>query len=168
MDHTTILVDLLKLPFGWHLARIKCLAYIIVALFKIKTVNLTEIATAFPGTAEMESPYKRLQRFFKHVDIKPSLLATFVVAFLPDETYTLSIDRTNGMLGCFPINFLVLSVVHEGIAFPILWLFLPKKGNSNTTERIELLEKFIHIFGVDTIDRLLGDREFIGETWFAY
>jgi hypothetical protein len=105
---------------------------------------------------------------FKHVDIKPSLLATFVVAFLPDETYTLSIDRTNGMLGCFPINFLVLSVVHEGMAFPILWLLLPKKGNSNTTERIELLEKFIHIFGVDTIDRLLGDREFIGETWFAY
>ena len=53
MDHTTILVDLLKLHFGWHLARIKCLAYIIVALFKIKTVNLTEIATAFPGTAEI-------------------------------------------------------------------------------------------------------------------
>ena len=69
MDHTTILVDLLKLHFGWHLARIKCLAYIIVALFKIKTVNLTEIAPAFPGTAEIESHYKRLQRFFKQVDM---------------------------------------------------------------------------------------------------
>ena len=46
--------------------------------------------------------------------------------------------------------------------------FLPKKGNSNTKERIELLEKFIQIFGVEKIDRLLGDREFIGETWFAY
>ena len=168
MDHTTILVDLLKLHFGWHLARIKCLAYIIVALFKIKTVNLTEIAPAFPGTAEIESHYKRLQRFFKQVDLKPSLMATFVVAFLPYETYPLSIDRTNWMLGCFHINFLVLSVVHEGIAFPILWLFLPKKGNSNTKERIELLEKFIQIFGIEKIDRLLGAREFIGETWFAY
>ena len=168
MDHTTILVDLLKLHFGWHLARIKCLAYIIVALFKIKTVNLTEIAPAFPGTAEIESHYKRLQRFFKQVDIQPSLMATFVVAFLPYETSTLSIDRTNWMLGCFHSTFLGLSVVHEGIAFPIVWLFLPKKGNSNTKERIELLEKFIQIFGVEKIDRLLGDREFIGETWFAY
>jgi len=30
-------------------------------LFKIKTVNLTEIAPAFPGTAEIESHDKRLQ-----------------------------------------------------------------------------------------------------------
>jgi hypothetical protein len=94
-----MLVNLLKLHFGWHLARIKCLAYIIVALFKIKTVTLTEVATAFPGTAEIESHYKRLQRFFKQVDSKPNLIATFVVAFLPYETYTLSIDRTNWMLG---------------------------------------------------------------------
>jgi len=168
VDHTTMLVNLLKLHFGWHLARIKCLAYIIVALFKIKTVTLTEVATAFPGTAEIESHYKRLQRFFKQVEIKPSLIATFVVAFLPYETYTLSMDRTNWMLGCFPINFLVLSVVHEGIAFPIFWLFLHKKGNANTKERIELIDKFIRVFGIEKIDRLLGDREFIGETWFAY
>ena len=163
-----MLVDLLKLHFGWHLARIKCLAYILVALFKVKTVNLTEIATAFPGTAEIESHYKRIQRFFKQVDIKPSVIATFVVAFLPYETYTLSIDRTNWMFGCFNINFLVLSVVHEGIAFPLFWSFLHKKGNSNTKERIQLLDTFIEVFGVEKIACLLGDREFIGKKWFAY
>ncbi len=168
MDHTTMLVDLLKFHFGWHLARIKCLAFIIVALFKVKTVNLTEVATAFPGTAEIESHYRRIQRFFKQIDMKPSVIATFVVAFLPYETYTLSLDRTNWMFGCFNINFLVLSVVHEGIAFPLFWLFLPKKGNSNTAERIKLLEKFIEVFGVEKIDCLLGDREFIGKKWFAY
>ena len=75
MDHTTRFVDVLKLHFGWHLARIKCLAYIIITLFKVKTVNLTEIATAFPGPAEIESSYKQIQRFFKQVDIKPSLIA---------------------------------------------------------------------------------------------
>jgi hypothetical protein len=72
------------------------------------------------------------------------------------------------MLGCFNINFLVLSVVHEGIAFPVLWLFLQKKGNSNTKERMQLIDRFIQVFGVEKIDCLLGDREFIGETWFAY
>jgi len=132
-----MLVNLLKLHFGWPLARIKCLPSIIVALFKVKTVTRTEVATAFPGTAEMESHDKRLQRFLKHVEIKPSLLATLVVALLPYDTSTLSRDRPKGMLGCFPINFLVLSVVHEGIAFPIFWLFL----HNNTYANYEKLKE---------------------------
>jgi len=72
------------------------------------------------------------------------------------------------MLGCFPINFLVLSVVHQGTAFPIFWTFLPKKGSSNTEERIELLNRFIAHFGTLKIDCLLAEREFIGKEWFGY
>src|ERR687896_1914817 len=137
MDHTTMLTDVLILHFaGWHLARIKCLAYLIAGLFKVKTVNLTQIATTFPGHAEIESHYRRLQRFFQQVEFDSTLIAQFVVSFLPSTTYTLALDRTTWMLGCFPINFLVLSVVHQGVAFPIMWTFLAKKGNSNTTERI--------------------------------
>ena len=55
-----------------------------------------------------------------------------------------------------------------GAAFPILWMLLPKRGNSNTEERIELIDRFIEIFGVDRIDCLTGDREFIGKKWFSY
>ena len=162
-----MLIDLLQLYFGWHLARITCLSYLIIALFKVKTVNLAELATAFPGHAEIESHYRRIQRFFEQVEMKPALIAQLVVSFLPYTTYTLSLDRTNWMLGCFPINFLVLSVVHQGIAFPIFWLFLPKQGNSNTQERIHLLNQFLEVFGAHRIDCLLADREFIGEKWFA-
>ena len=168
MDHSTMLMDVLKLHFGWHLARIKCLSYLIVALFKVRTVNLAEVATALPGTVELDSHYRRIQRFFAQVEIKPALMAHLVVSFLPYATYTLSLDRTNWMLGCFPINFLVLSVVHDGIAFPIFWTFLPKKGNSHTRERIGLLNQFIAVFGAHKIDCLLADREFIGVQWFAY
>ena len=169
MTQTTILTNLLKLHFAdWHLSRIKCLSFIMTGLFQVKTVNLAEIATTFPGRAEIESNYRRLQRFFQHVEFDSSLIAEFVVAFLPYTTYTLALDRTNWMLGCFPINFLVLSIVHQGIAFPIFWTFLPKKGNSNTKERIELLNRFIAHFGTLKIDCLLADREFIGEEWFGY
>jgi len=50
MPQTTILTNILKLHFAnWHLSRVKCLAYIIAGLFKVKTVNFTEIATTFPG-----------------------------------------------------------------------------------------------------------------------
>jgi hypothetical protein len=169
MTQTIILTNLLKLHFAdWHRSRIKCLSYIITGLFKVKTVNLTEIATTFPGRAEIESNYRRLQRFFQHVEFHSSFIAEFVVTFLPYTTYTLALDRTNWMLGCFPINFLVLSIVHQGIAFPIFWTFLPKKGNSNTKERIELLNRFIAHFGTLKIDCLLAHREFIGEEWFGY
>ena len=63
MDHSTMLMDVLKLHFGWHLARIKCLSYLIVALFKVRTVNLAEVATALPGTVEIDSHYGSLGRF---------------------------------------------------------------------------------------------------------
>ncbi|PON16290.1 hypothetical protein C2W62_19275 [Candidatus Entotheonella serta] len=36
MDHTTMLTHVLKLHFGWHLARIKCLSCLIVASFKVR------------------------------------------------------------------------------------------------------------------------------------
>ena len=168
MDHHTMLTDILNRHLDLNLARVKCLSALILALFKVKTVNLTELATAFPGHAQSESHYRRLQRFFQHVELQPACIAQLVVSFLPYTTYTLALDRTNWMLGCFSINFLVLSVVHQGTAFPIFWTFLPKKGSSNTKERIALLNRFVTTFGAHKIDCLLADREFIGETWFAY
>ena len=168
MDHTTMLTRILKRQLGWNLARVKCLACLIIALFKVKTVNFAELATAFSGAAKVDSHYRRIQRFFKEVKLEQEMVAQLVTSFLPYDRFVLSMDRTNWMLGCFSINFLVLSIVHQGTAFPILWLFLPKKGNSNTKERIQLIEQFLAIFGSFRIQYLTADREFIGEAWFQY
>ncbi len=43
----------------------------------------------------------------------------------------------------------MLSIVYKGIAIPIFWELLDKRGNSNTSERKKLLNKFINCFGVD-------------------
>jgi len=43
---------------------------------------------------------------------------------------------------------------------------LGKAGNSNTLERIDLLEEFNKIFGFHLIKSLMADREFIGKEWF--
>src|SRR5688572_14325987 len=168
MDHHTMLTDILKLHLGWNLARVKCLSALILALFKVKTVNLTELATAFPGRAQSDSHYRRLQRFFQHVEIKPALIAHLVVSFLPYTVYTLALDRTTWMLGCFPINFLVLSVVHQGTAFPIFWAFLPKKGSSNTKERIALLNGLVPTFGRHRLVGLLRVRRLIAYRRFPF
>jgi len=46
-------------------ARIGFLAGMLLALLKVKTVNLAELARAFISTAEESSRYRRIQRFLK-------------------------------------------------------------------------------------------------------
>ena len=53
MKHSARLADLLQSTFGLHRARVTCLAALVIALFRVKTVNLAQLATAFPGTAEI-------------------------------------------------------------------------------------------------------------------
>ena len=59
----------------------------------------------------------------------------------------------------------MLAVIHDGVAYPLLFSMLPKKGTSNTQERIDLVQRYINLFGRETIDCLLADREFVGERW---
>jgi len=54
------------------------------------------------------------------------------------------------------------------VAFPLLFKLLPKFGNSNTSERIELVERYIRLFGRETLECLTADREFVGERWIKY
>lgn len=77
-------------------------------------------------------------------------------------------DRTNWQWGKSPINILMLGIVYKGIAIPIYWTLLDKKGNSDTEERIQLIQKFINQFGKKCIAGIFGDREFIGGDWFAW
>ena len=49
-----------------------------------------------------------------------------------------------------------------------MWTFLDKKGNSNTLERIQPIDKFLELLGKEKIECILADREFIGEEWFNY
>ena len=94
MDHTTMLTHVLKLHFGWHLARIKCLSCLIVASFQVKTVNFVELATAFSGSAKVDSHYRRIQRFFKEIQLQQDAIARFVVSLLPYDQFVLSMDSS--------------------------------------------------------------------------
>ena len=45
---------------------------------------------------------------------------------------------------------------------------LNKRGNSNSQERIALVDRFINLFGKDVIESIVADREFVGQKWLAY
>lgn len=153
----------------WHKARIKFVAAFILALVTVKNVNLVEIAYAFSGKAKQDSNYKRLQRFFRFFDLLHGQIADFIVKLLGvDPPWELLIDRTNWKFGAVDLNILMLAIVHQGIAYPIVWLLLPKAGNSKTDERILLLEIFLRLFGPERIKCLIGDREFVGQQWLGW
>lgn len=170
MSHIFALKGSLKDHLPWHGARLSFLAMFLIALLKVKTVNLTEIATALNPKAKISSNYRRLQRFFSEFEVDYEVLAKLMVSLLPRPApgYLLSLDRTNWQFGHYSINLLVLAIVHNGVAFPVYWTFLDKKGNSNTSERIALMQKFMATFGKGSIAALVADREFVGQKWFNY
>jgi len=45
---------------------------------------------------------------------------------------------------------------------------MPKRGNSNTTDRIQIIDHFIRLFGIESIHYLVANREFVGEHWVDY
>ena len=153
----------------WNKARINFAAKFLVALIQVRSVNLSEVAGVFAGGALKASHYKRTQRFLRHFELPYASVAAFVLKLLGvPAPWALTLDRTDWYMGQTPLNILVLGVVHQGTAFPLLWAVLPKKGCSNTAERIALLDEFGRLFGFPTIAYLCADREFIGKVWFSY
>jgi hypothetical protein len=150
-------------------ARVNFLARFVVALIQVKTTNLSEISVVFSGRAKTESNYKRIQRFLHFFELSYGLVARFIVALLPIEApFVLTLDRTVWKFGDQWLNFLVLGIAYKGVSVPLLWMVLEKKGNSNTLERIALLEEYLALFGKSSILFLAADREFIGKKWFKW
>lgn len=169
MDKTTPLIDTLARHLPWHRSRIDFLAKFVIALLRVGTVNLTRIARAFSGNAQLDSNYKRIRRFLKDFEIDYNLIADFVVRMFPlGNSWILCIDRTNWKFGKSDINLLVLAVAYKGIAIPLFWDLLPKRGNSDTEERIRLMDRFLKFFPKERIRCLTADREFIGREWITW
>ena len=97
------------------------------------------------------------------------MVAQLIFGLLPNkEGLILSIDRTNWKFGDNNINIFMLGIVYKGVAFPLLFKMLDKRGNSNVTERIELVNRFVTLFGKACINSLVADREFVGEKWIEF
>ena len=167
----SILNDTLAKIFGseLNLARIRFISLFIIALSKVQTVTFEKIAVAFENKAYTSSSLRRIQRFMASYVLDTDIIARLIFALLPHKPpFRLALDRTNWKFGDKNINILVLGVVYQGVTFPVLFTMMDKRGNSSTDERIALMERYIRLFGRDTIDCLLADREFVGKDWIAY
>lgn len=119
------------------------------------------------GVAQTDSSDKRLQRFFREFDLHYGAIAKAVITLMEmPPPWVLSLDRTEWQFGQTTFNILMLGVVDQGVAFPVVWGLLDKRGHSNPTERIDLVKRFLTLFPPCKLACLTADREFLGKDWF--
>ncbi len=155
---------------GLNKARIKFLSMLILALIKSNTISYEYLAREIETQSKLASVYRSIQRFFALFEIDSFVVAKLIASLVPIGSFgwILAVDRTNWKFGKKNINFLVLAVAYEGVAIPLFWVLLDKRGNSNWRERIDLTRRFIACFGKDAIECLTADREFIGCHWLKF
>ena len=112
MNQIVLLRQTLRPLLGWHGARLNFLALFLIALLRVKTINLAELATGFRSNAKTESSYKRLQRFFRSFDLNYIVIARAVITLMDiPQPWVLSTDRTEWSFGEKRFNILLLGVI---------------------------------------------------------
>src|SRR5512134_3470568 len=61
------LMETLSSQLDLSRSRLQTLALLIIGMVNARTVNLSHLASQFPGEAQVASSYRRLQRFFQYV-----------------------------------------------------------------------------------------------------
>ena len=111
------LSDELRVILKGHLGRGKCrldrFIGMLLALMRLKHVNLTQLALTFASQADLKSRYRRLQRFFRSVVFEYDATARLIMELfdLHDQPYYMTLDRTNWTWGEKNLNILTLNIV---------------------------------------------------------
>ena len=152
----------LKSQFTLDPRTLSFLARFIFALLDKRTVNLARLGNILNSSVTSQSNQRRAARFLSRDSSWRTALSAWLLSFYPDHV-TLAVDRTEWKFGATPINLLVVAVVHNGFAFPVLWCHLGKAGSSNSTEVTALLEKLRLMLNCPSV-LVLMDREFASRT----
>jgi Transposase DDE domain len=168
-DVTAALRLSLSGPLSLRKSRLESFCVLVVGVLLSRTVNLRHLACMFPTRAEIASNYRRLQRFVAQVILDGSQLARVIVriAGLGAGPWRLALDRTCWTFGRHDVNVLMLAIIRNGIAIPVMWDVLDRAGTSTTAQRSARLSRFCAVFGETAIAGLIADREFIGTAWMT-
>src|SRR4051794_35372490 len=75
------------------------------------------------------------------------------IAGLGTGPWLLALDRTCWKFGRHDITILMLAIIRNGIAIPVMWDVLGRAGTSTTAQRSALLSRFCAVFGEAARDR---------------
>lgn len=152
-----------------HKNRQELLDLMIGGMIKSRSVQFHEIANCIDCTSKTESIERRIQDFFQKTEIDYQNLMLYFLCFIHHERFKLSIDRTEWDFGKTQVNVLCVIVSIGKMGVPLYFEMLDNKsGNSNWEDRIKLFKEIIKVVGIDRIELLTMDREFIGHKWLNW
>ena len=158
-----------------NLSRKKLLYSLILSMLLSRKVQFCELAVHLNDEASIKSNEVRIQNFFRLASLDYDQIALLLFFFLPSKgKINLCLDRTEWDFGKSQVNILMLTARCKNITIPLYWDLLDNKsGNSNTDNRIELLECFKTFcesiqLCTSRLGMFYGDREFIGHRWLKY
>jgi hypothetical protein len=134
------------------------IARFILMLLEKRTVNLAVLGNILNPRVKSESNQHRATRSLARDQTWRDALREWVLSFFPEHA-TLVVDRTEWMFGNTPINLLIVAIIHNGFAFPLIWTHLGKAGSSNALEVTTLLETLSSSLTGRTV-LILMDHEF--------
>jgi hypothetical protein len=116
-----------------------------------------------------DSHYKRLIRIFDEHACGTLWLELLGLVFrlLRLKSDYLLLDGTSWERGSRQFHYLTLCVVYQGVAIPIYWQDLQKKGSSSIEERKRVMSQAQRYYKLSS-KVLLADREYVGEEWFSF
>jgi len=145
------------------------LAAFLIAIIQQNTSNLARLANVLDLSAKPESKYRRLKRFLTDAPLDYAIFAKLMIAILkPQKKYVLALDRTEWKYGKMWVNILTLSIVVGNTSIPLFWQTLNRKGNSTSAEKQAMIDRYLEVFGVASIEYFCADREFDGLEFVKY
>jgi hypothetical protein len=141
----------------------------VISLIQSDSVQFHRTAKYLNEGVKLESNTKRVQDFYREVPVNYEFVAIFLLTLLPKKKLRICIDRTEWDFGTCQVNILMVLVGQDDFHIPFYWELLDNNsGNSNTTDRIDLLEKVLRVIPTERIGLVVADREFIGHKWLKY
>ena len=152
------------------------LLLVCTCMLAVQSTNLMKCARRMGKilgvSLKIETAYSRLLRFFQTgngLNILRGICLLVITTMCRSKKCYLLLDRTNWEMGNRKINLLVIGLLYKDIFIPLVWKDLEKKGNSNTKERLDLIDRLLEWWQKIDVPlpqlHLAGDREFIGYLW---
>lgn len=158
----------------WKTSTVKTLMVLTLSILDKETVCLYKLRGKIGGLFEKSSTlpssnYRRATRFFTQHCFSCLWIDILYLGFsmLRLKVDYLALDGTSWEHGSQKIHLLTLCVIYKGVAIPIYWEDLRKKGTSNSKERKQLFKRAFRRLNLSG-KTLLADREYIGVDWFKY
>jgi hypothetical protein len=110
MEDHRFLAEVLREQMVANKARLEFMASFVMALIKVRTVNLAQVAVGLNPLVKIGSNYRRCQRFLAEISFEQEVVGRLILGLLPEGKLTLCIDRTQWEFGKVSINILFTQV----------------------------------------------------------